>query len=265
VFPDSKPEPYWINSNGNEIIRRFISLSNPMTRDEIGKLIDGNAVEKPIKQEITYLEVYESIENLWSVLFTTGYLTYSSIEGYNNYSLRIPNKSIEMIFVDQIQSWFKERVSGKNESIAKLFTGIKCGDKDLVQASINDILLDFISSKDYSQVGAGQKENFYHGLLLGIFANGNWAILSNSESGYGYLDIAAIFENTRAFVIEIKYAGQIEHLSNESKTAMEQIEDRRYARKFQNDDFTDIYLYGISFYKKWSHVTVKHLTRGNDW
>lgn len=254
--PNARPQAYWINSSGNGLVRRLINIADESTKDEIERLIAGETIEKAIRLELTYDEIDNSIDNIWSVLFTTGYLTNAGeIElpggGGYGYRLVIPNKEVRQVFVSQIQEWFRQTVTYDDGSIQNLCEAFMAGDADKIQNNLNMILIKTISVLD-TKARDDQKENFYHGLLLGLLrSKPDWRIKSNRESGDGFSDIS--IEPTipeKGIVIEVKYANTISGLDDACGRAMKQIRDRRYDEALREEGREDIIAYGIAFCRK---------------
>lgn len=251
--PEAKPGNYWINTSSNEAVKRFIQKSdNGAARREIEKLIAGEAIVKEIYQELTYKEMYSSIENMWSVLYTTGYLTKRGKPEENTFSLVIPNMEIRKIFTTQIMNLFKESVPQNSARLQEFCQALEYGQEEKIQKLLNEYLRKTISIRD-TFVKKKLKENFYHGVLLGILScKESWSVSSNKESGDGYSDILAENENGETgIVIELKYAedGNLEKACEE---ALAQITDKRYEEEFLEQGITPDHIlkYGIAFYKK---------------
>lgn len=253
---NARPQAYWINSSGNGLVRRLINIADESTKDEIERLIAGETIEKAIRLELTYDEIDNSIDNIWSVLFTTGYLTNAGEielpggDGYG-YRLVIPNKEVRQVFVSQIQEWFRQTVTYDNGSVQDLCEAFMAGDADKIQSNLNMILIKTISVLD-TKARDDQKENFYHGLLLGLLrSKPDWRIKSNRESGDGFSDIS--IEPTipeKGIVVEVKYSNTISGLGDACDRAMKQIRDRRYDEALREDGREDIIAYGIAFCRK---------------
>jgi len=254
--PNARPQAYWINSSGNGLVRRLINIADESTKDEIERLIAGETIEKAIRLELTYDEIDNSIDNIWSVLFTTGYLTNAGEielpggDGYG-YRLVIPNKEVRQVFVSQIQEWFRQTVTYDNGSVQDLCGAFMDGDTDKIQNNLNMILIKTISVLD-TKARDEKKENFYYGLLLGLLRNNpDWRIKSNRESGDGFSDIS--IEPTipeKGIVVEVKYSNTISGLDDACDRAMKQIRDRRYDEALREDGREDIIAYGIAFCRK---------------
>lgn len=258
--PDARPQAYWINTSGNELVKRFIDKADKTTQNEIERLIAGESIEKKIQLELTYEEIDESIDNLWSVLFTTGYLTYTGAGEDGAYKLMIPNKEVREVFILQVQEWFKGSIQKDRQPIQAFCQAFLSGDAEEIGKQLTMILSKMISVLD-TRARNDQKENFYHGLLLGLLrSDPAWLILSNAESGEGFSDILIEPEDPDAgIVIEVKYAPSIAGLDEGCKKAMEQIKTRRYDEKLRNDGRENILGYGIAFCKKRCKVVCEKL------
>ncbi len=253
----AKPQTYWINSSGNSLVRRLINRADSSTKDEIERLIAGEAIEKVIRQDLTYDEIENSIDNIWSVLFTTGYLTkigevkLPDSESYA-YKLVIPNKEVREVFVLQIQEWFKAVVANDNDTMKLLSKAILDKDETILARQLNIVMGRMISILD-TKAPDDMKENFYHGLLLGLLrgSNPDWLIKSNRESGDGFSDILIKPENPDlGIVIEVKYAKEFKGLDAACDAAMAQIKQKRYDETLRDEGRCDILAYGIAFCRK---------------
>ena len=254
---DAKPQTYWINSSGNSLVRRLINRADSSTKDEIERLIAGEAIEKVIRQDLTDDEIENSIDNIWSVLFTTGYLTkvgevkLADSESYA-YKLVIPNKEVREVFVLQIQEWFKAVVANDNDTMKLLSKSILDKDETILARQLNIVMGRMISILD-TKAPDDMKENFYHGLLLGLLrgSNPDWLIRSNRESGDGFSDILIKPENPDlGIVIEVKYAKEFKKLDVACDAAMAQIKEKRYDETLRDEGRCDILAYGIAFCRK---------------
>lgn len=230
---------------------RFIDKADKTTQNEIERLITGEAIEKKVRLDLTYNELDSSIDNLWSVLFTTGYLTQMGRAVKGVYKLVIPNREVREVFVLQIQEWFKECVVDDEKPMRELCQAFLKGEPEEIQKRLNIILNRMISVLD-AKAPDDKKENFYHGLLLGLLrSEANWLILSNAESGDGFSDILIEPENPDAgIVIEVKYASSIAGLEKACEEALKQIREKRYDERLHNDGRTDVLTYGIAFCRK---------------
>ncbi len=263
---DAKPQTYWINSSGNSLVRRLINRADSSTKDEIERLIAGEAIEKVIRQDLTYDEIENSIDNIWSVLFTTGYLTkvgevkLADSESYA-YKLVIPNKEVREVFVLQIQEWFKAVVANDNDTMKLLSKAILDKDEMILARQLNIVMGRMISILD-TKSPDDMKENFYHGLLLGLLrgSNPDWLIRSNRESGDGFSDILIKPENPDlGIVIEVKYAKEFKGLDAACDAAMAQIKQKRYDETLRDEGRCDILAYGIAFCRKRCRVAGERL------
>ena len=246
----TEPQNYWINTSSNDIVRRFVSKANTTTRDEIEVLIDGGSVKKRIRQELTYRDLDSNIDNLWSILFTTGYLTQRGIDSNDLTELVIPNREIRWIFVQQIREWFQEESVKDRKKLESFCRAFQENDTKAIEKGFNEYLWNTISIRDTS-VRKEMKENFYHGILLGLLAYmDGWLVKSNAESGEGYSDISIeIRQREIGIVIELKYAenGTFDASCQE---ALRQIHERKYETALIENGLHTIYRYGIACYKK---------------
>lgn len=258
--PKASPQSYWINTSGNDLVKRFIDKADKTTKNEIERLIHGESIEKAIRLELTYDEIDTTIDNLWSVLFTTGYLTQTCRAEKEIYSLKIPNKEIKEVFVLQIQEWFKNIIQKDTRPLQNFCTSFLDGNIEEIQNYLTHTLSNMISILD-TKARDNQKENFYHGLLLGLLrSEPNWLIHSNAESGDGFSDILIEPENPdTGIVIEVKYSSSFTGLEKSCDTALMQIKERRYDEKLRNEGRNEILAYGISFCKKRCSVKVEKL------
>ncbi len=263
---DAKPQAYWINSSGNSLVRHLINRADSSTKDEIERLIAGEAIEKVIRLDLTYDEIDNSIDNLWSVLFTTGYLTkigevkLPDSESYA-YKLVIPNKEVREVFILQIQEWFKAVVANENDTMKLLSRAILDKDEQQIARQLNIVMGRMISILDI-KAPDDMKENFYHGLLLGLLrgSNPDWLIKSNRKSGDGFSDILIKPEDPDVgIIIEVKYAKEIKGLDAACDAAMAQIKDKRYDEALRDEDRCDILAYGIAFCRKRCRVVGEKL------
>lgn len=255
VEPDATPQPYWINTSGNYIVKRFIEKANQQTRREIEQLIEGKAIQKEIRLELTYNELDSTIENLWSVLFATGYLTQQGKPQGRTYSLIIPNESIRQIFIEQIQEWFKETTRKDENRLKDFCKAFEEGNAEAIEEQFNNYLMKTISIRDTFTT---KKENFYHGVLLGLLSyDPDWYITSNQESGDGYSDIMIEAEQARiGIIIEVKYAENIKTLDKACQKALKQIKEKNYDQKLEEEGYETILNYGMACYKKRCKVLV---------
>ena len=248
---EAMPEAYWINTSGNDLVKRFIDKANKTTKSEIERLINGEAIEKELRLELTYEEIDHSIENLWSVLFTTGYLTQTGRPKDGAYRLIIPNREVREVFRLQINEWFKKSIFSNTERLTAFWKAFEEGDTEGVEQYLNRILSNSISVFD-TKARKEEKESSYHNLLVGILTgNADWLVKSNVEAGEGFADIIVETDDPDAgIVVELKYTKNFDELKAASQKALDQIRDRRYQEYLLNDDRKSIRLYGIAFCKK---------------
>ena len=253
--PSVQPKAYWINTSGNDIIRQFISSATATVKEELEYLMAGKSVRKIINQELTYRELTgenaeKEKENLWSLLYMTGYLTHVAMLEDDEFELVIPNLGIRKIFRNQIYTWFNEYVKKDAFRLTEFCRMFRNGDAESAQKAFSAYLNEVISIRD-NNVTIAKKENFYHGILLGLFSHmSDWIVKSNVESGDGYSDILIKIPGDQiGIVIEVKFGEnkEMEHGCNE---APKQIEDMQYEKALLNDGMTTILKYGVACYKK---------------
>ena len=258
--PNAEPQAYWINTSGNDLVRRFVDKADKTTQGEIERLIAGEAIEKAVRLELTYNEIDNSIDNLWSVLFTTGYLTQAGKVERSVYKLIIPNREVREVFILQIQEWFKETVVQDEKPMQAFCQAFLDGNAEEIQKRLTVILGKMISILD-TKAKDDQKENFYHGLLLGLLrSEPNWLILSNAESGDGFSDILIEPEDPdTGIVIEVKYSPTLAGMESACVTALEQIKSKRYDERLRNEGRENVTAFGIAFCKKRCRVVFEKL------
>ena len=249
--PNTPPKNYWANTSGNDLIRRLLKKANLTTKNEVEELLNGGQITKRMKQELTYREGDDSIENVWSVLYATGYLTGKHVEQEDAdiFRLWIPNGEIRKLFYELVEDWFREMTRSDMSRINRFCAAFPAGDTDTIQDMLNDYLWDSISVRD-TAVRRNMKENFYHGMLLGLLrSQDSWLVKSNAETGEGYSDISIQTPERTGIVIELKYAddGKLETACAE---ALEQIEEKKYAEGLKRRGMKKIIKYGIAFYEK---------------
>ncbi len=246
----TEPQNYWVNTSSNDIIRRFLSKAKTADRNDIEQLVNGSSIKKTIRQELTYRGLDSNSDNLWSILFTTGYLTQRSAQTGELTELVIPNKEIRWIFIRQIHEWFKWETEKNMENLEGFCRAFQENDTTAIEEGFNAYLKKTISIRD-TNVRKEMKENFYHGILLGLFGNmDGWNVQSNAESGDGYSDISIEIEELEiGIIIELKYA---ENASFDiaCREALKQINDQNYSEKLIDDGMTIIRKYGIACYKR---------------
>lgn len=254
--PTAKPQDFWSNSSGNALVRSFIDKADVQTKDEIERLIAGECIEKEISQELTYDEIDKSIANLWSVLFTTGYLTKQGVTDDGRVRLSIPNREIKNLFIKKIREWFSDTTANDGKTLEQFCNAFVDKDTEKIEQLFGDYLWNTISIRD-TAVAKDKKENFYHGILLGLLGyKASWLIRSNTESGTGYSDILVEVPNNRTgIVIELKYAenGDMDAACDE---ALKQIEEKSYVDKLKQDGMRNFIKYGIACFKKDCKVVV---------
>jgi len=250
--PNAEPQNYWINTSSNEAVRRFIreSDNSGTIRREIEGLVAGECIIKELHQELTYEDMYQTIDNIWSVLFTTGYLTQRGRSEGNIFRLAIPNREIRNIFTTQIMQLFRENVKKDGELLNRFCEALENGNTESAEKCFREYLRKTISIRDTS-VRKEMKENFYHGILLGILGiKENWIVRSNRESGEGYSDILIETDDTAmGIVIEMKYA-EDGNLQKAAEKALKQIESKQYEEALYDEGIEQILRYGIACYKK---------------
>ena len=248
---DSFPENYWINTSSNDAVKKFIQMSgNFKTKREIETLLAGEEIIKEIHQELVYPEMYQSLENVWSLLFMTGYLTQRGRVDAKRYKLAIPNLEIRDIFETQIMEYFKESVAKDGDTLSRFCDALKNGEETKVGEIFESYLKKTISIRD-TFVRKASKENFYHGILLGILGvKEEWYVSSNQESGEGYSDILVETENSETVIlIEVKYAND-GNLDQACERALQQIEEKKYDEELRENGVDKILKYGIACYMK---------------
>ena len=258
--PGLEPKNYWANTSGNSVISHFIdSVGKPqkLTRMELEQLVNGGIVQKEINSELTYKELYSSIDNLWSTLFMTGYLTQRGEPSGNRYNLVIPNREIRNIITNHILKMFKENVKDDGKTVSDLCDALLNQNPEKVELIFTEYMKKTISIRDtFAQKPT--KENFYHGLLLGILGfKENWSVMSNRESGDGFGDILIRIEDEDVgIVIEVKYADD-GNLQGECEKALQQIIDIRYTEALEQEGIHTIIKYGIACYRKKCKVLMR--------
>lgn len=249
--PKAKPRAFWINTSGNDLVKRFVDKADKTTQGEIERLINGEAIEKNVRSELTYNEIDDSIDNLWSVLFTTGYLTKDGETDDGKLRLVIPNREVREVFILQIQEWFRKTFVRDDKPMRDFCQAFQTGDAETIQKHLNLVMTRMISILD-TKARDDQKENFYHGLLLGLLrSDPTWLIMSNVESGDGFSDILIEPDDPDAgIIIEVKYSPTFAGLDEACKRALEQVKTRRYDEKLRNEGRENLIAYGIAFNRK---------------
>lgn len=255
--PNTEPRAYWLNTSENIILRRFLQMATKRTVREIEKLINGESIRKKVSQELTYKELYDNIDNIWSVLFTTGYLTQRGEACGDVLELTIPNLEVRKIFIDQVTTWFKNKTGRDPQKLNRFCLAFQKSDVKAIEVQMGAYLNETIGIHDYS-IRQELKENYYHGLLVGLLTHcEDWDITSNAEAGDGYSDIQMEMEEGRlGIVIEIKCPKDGD-LDTGCREALQQIRERRYETRLLNDGMKKILKYGIAFYKKECRVALE--------
>ena len=251
--PQAQPKAYWINTSGNDMVRRLIEKGSDGTEQmEIERLIEGETITKPLNENLTHAEIDANIENLWSLLYMTGYLTAVDYPDGSVYSLRIPNREVQHIFKQQVLSWFKDKVRAETEKLTGLYAAFETGDVDTIKEILDEQLLDTVSFYD-------AHESFYHGFLLALLSTcANWNVSSNIETGKGRSDIIAGRKDRKiGFVVEVKDVKDEEKLDAACEAALRQIDERDYTAILRRFRVKEIHKYGIAFWDKECRVVMK--------
>ena len=249
--PDIPPQNYWANTSGNDLILRLIEKADQTAKDEVEELLNGGKITKRVRQELTYRDIEDSVENVWSVLYAAGYLTGMHVDQADAdiFSLWIPNGEIRKLFYELVQDWFREAARTDSTRINRFCAAFPAGDVSTIQEMLGDYLWDSISVRD-TAVRTNRNENFYHGMLLGLLrSQGSWLVKSNAETGEGYSDISVQTPERLGIVIEIKYAND-GNLENACAEALKQIEEKKYAEGLKRRGMKKIIKYGIAFCEK---------------
>ena len=257
---NAKPQAYWVNTSSNALVKRFIDKADRSTRDELERLVAGQEVVKQLRLDLTYDEIDNSIENLWSVLFTTGYLTQTGRLDAGVYKLKIPNKEIKEVYKLQIEDWFKQTVFANTKQLELFWRAFASGDAEAVEKYLNRTLSNTISLFDIKGQER-EKENSYHLFLAGLLiGNANWLVRSNREAGEGFADIIVETDDPDAgIVVELKSVKEITELETACQRALKQIDERRYGDYLLDEGREDILAYGIAFCKKRCKVIAKNI------
>ncbi len=253
--PEAEPKPYWMNTSGNDMVRRLIAkASDGTTQMEIERLIAGETITKMINEQLTHNEIDENLENVWSLLYMTGYLTVARKPSGGRYELRIPNREVREIFKRQVLSWFTERARAATEKLAGLYEAFEKGDAEAIEKLLNRQLITTVSFYD-------AYESFYHGFLLALLSTcADWCVSSNAETGRGRSDITVERRDRElGFVIEIKEVRTRAKLDEACAAAMKQAEDRDYAAVMLRYGVETVFTYGIAFCDKRCKVAVKRV------
>ena len=247
--PEAEPENYWANTSGNGIIRRLLKKADQTTRDEVEQLINGETIVKTVRQELTYRDIEDSIDNIWSVLYSTGYLTSRGRLPGKQMKLALPNREVRELFIDLVKDWFREEIRADTSRINRFCAAFPKGDVATIQDMLHDYLWDSISVRD-TAVRSSMKENFYHGMLLGLLqSQESWIVRSNAETGIGYSDISVATPERLGIVIELKYA-EDGNLEAACAKALAQIDEKKYDEGLRRRGMKSILKYGIAFWEK---------------
>ena len=247
--PEAEPENYWANTSGNGIIRRLLQKADQTTRDEVEQLINGETIVKTVRQELTYRDIEDSIDNIWSVLYSTGYLTSRGRLPGKQMKLALPNREVRELFIDLVKDWFREETRADTSRINRFCAAFPKGDVATIQDMLHDYLWDSISVRD-TAVRSSMKENFYHGMLLGLLqSQESWIVRSNAETGIGYSDISVATPERLGIVIELKYA-EDGNLEAACAKALAQIDEKKYDEGLRRRGMKTILKYGIAFWEK---------------
>ena len=246
--PGTPPKNYWANTSGNDLVLRLLKKADQTTKDEVEELLNGGKITKKVSQELTYRDIEGSVGNVWSVLYATGYLTGRHVDQADAdiFSLWIPNGEIHKLFYELVEDWFREVTRSDTERINRFCAAFPASDMETIQEMLGDYLWDSISVRD-TAVRRNMKENFYHGMLLGLLrSQGSWLVKSNVETGEGYSDISIQTPERLGIVIELKYAddGNLEKACGE---ALGQIEEKKYVEGLKRRGMKKIIKYGIAF------------------
>ena len=253
--PEAEPENYWANTSGNGIIRRLLQKADQTTRDEVEQLINGETIVKTVRQELTYRDIEDSIDNIWSVLYSTGYLTSRGRLPGKQMKLALPNREVRELFIDLVKDWFREEIRADTSRINRFCAAFPKGDVATIQDMLHDYLWDSISVRD-TAVRSNMKENFYHGMLLGLLqSQESWIVRSNAETGIGYSDISVATPERLGMVIELKYA-EDGNLEAACTKALAQIDEKKYDEALRRRGMKTILKYGIAFWEKECQVVL---------
>ena len=251
--PQAQPKAYWINTSGNDMVRRLIEKGSDGTEQlEIERLIEGETITKPLNENLTHAEIDANIENLWSLLYMTGYLTAVDYPDGSVYSLRIPNREVQHIFKQQVLSWFKDKVRAETEKLTGLYAAFETGDTETIKEILDEQLLDTVSFYD-------AHESFYHGFLLALLSTcASWNVSSNIETGKGRSDIIAGRKDRKVgFVVEVKDVKDEEKLDAACEAGLRQIDERDYTAILRRFRVKEIHKYGIAFWDKECRIATR--------
>jgi hypothetical protein len=253
--PMSEPQAYWINTSGNDMVRRLIEKAGDgTTQMEIERLIAGESIYKTLNENLMHNEIEKSIENIWSLLYMTGYLTLASRPSGGIFELRIPNREVRQIFMRQVLEWFRERTRAETGKLTGLYDAFETGNAAVIEETLNDRLLDTVSFYD-------AHESFYHGFLLALLSTcANWRVSSNAETGKGRSDVLVERKDRKiGFVVEVKDVKDEKKLEASCEAALRQIEEKDYTALLRRYRVKEIWMYGVAFWDKECRVIVKKL------
>ena len=253
VDPQAEPKAYWLNTSGNAMVRELISKSaDGTTQMEIERLIEGETITKTLNEQLTHNEIRSSIGNIWSLLYMTGYLTTAQKPSGGRYTLRIPNREVRQIYMQQVLSWFEDKASAETDKLTNLYAAFETGDVDTIKEILDEQLLDTVSFYD-------AHESFYHGFLLALLSTcASWNVSSNIETGRGRSDILVSRKDRKiGFVVEVKDVKDEEKLDAACEAALRQIDERDYTAILRRFRVKEIHKYGIAFWDKECRVVMK--------
>ena len=253
VDPQAEPKAYWLNTSGNAMVRELISKSaDGTTQMEIERLIEGETITKTLNEQLTHNEINSSINNIWSLLYMTGYLTTTQRPSGGRYALRIPNREVREIYMKQVLSWFEDKASAETDKLTSLYAAFETGDVDTIKEILDEQLLDTVSFYD-------AHESFYHGFLLALLSTcASWNVSSNIETGKGRSDILVSRKDRKiGFVVEVKDVKDEEKLDAACEAALRQIDERDYTAILRRFRVKEIHKYGIAFWDKECRVVMK--------
>lgn len=255
--PQAEPKAYWLNTSGNDMVRSLIDcVESATTQMEIEELIAGKTISKALNEQLTHNEIRRNVNNIWSLLYMTGYLTIAQKPSGGNYLLRIPNHEVRQIFTQQVLEWFNDKARAEMDKLSDLYAAFETGDVTTITEFLNSQLLDTVSFYD-------AHESFYHGFLLALLSTcANWRVSSNAETGKGRSDIIVERKDRRiGFVVEVKDVKDEGKLDHACEAAMQQIEEKDYTAILRRYRVKEIWTYGIAFWDKECRVVAKCIAR----
>ena len=253
VDPQAEPKAYWLNTSGNAMVRELISKSaDGTTQMEIERLIEGETITKTLNEQLTHNEIRSSIGNIWSLLYMTGYLTTTQRPSGGRYALRIPNREVRQIYMQQVLSWFEDKASAETDKLTNLYAAFETGDTETIKEILDEQLLDTVSFYD-------ARESFYHGFLLALLSTcASWNVSSNIETGKGRSDIIVGRKDRKiGFVVEVKDVKDEEKLDAACEAGMKQIDEKDYTALLRRFRVKEIRKYAIAFWDKECRVVMK--------